>query len=208
MRVSRKRVIRLMLEEGVKARRRKRFSCTTLSDHDQPVAANLLDRQFTADRPNQRWIGDTTEFVIGESRKLYLAAMLDLYSRFIVGWAVSAVNDRHLTVKALERGTETPLSGGRGCFIIRIVRMFSPVSGRPDLHGDGRSTLVPRGALGGLPHIRIDRQRVFPWICRPPRCISRRGVASPMPVTREGPDCPVTLLSCPCIRSWPTPSAS
>jgi putative transposase len=101
-RVSRKRVIRLMQEEGLKARLRKRFKCTTMSDHDQPVADNLLDRQFTADAPNQRWVGDTTEFVIGESGKLYLAAILDLYSRFIVGWAVSAVNDRHLTIRALE----------------------------------------------------------------------------------------------------------
>jgi transposase InsO family protein len=100
--VSRKRVIRLMQEEGLKARARKRFKCTTMSDHDQPVAANLLNRQFTAARPNQRWVGDTTEFVIGESGKLYLAAILDLFSRFTVGWAVSAVNDRHLTIKALE----------------------------------------------------------------------------------------------------------
>ena len=43
-------------------------------------------------------ISDTTEFVIGSSAKLYLAAILDLYSRFVVGWAVSAVNDRHLTI--------------------------------------------------------------------------------------------------------------
>ena len=91
-----------MQEDGLKARVRKRFKCTTMSDHDLPVAANLLDRQFTAERPNQRWVGDTTEFVIGESGKLYLAAILDLYSRFIVGWAVSAVNDRLLTIKALE----------------------------------------------------------------------------------------------------------
>jgi putative transposase len=99
--VSRKRVIRLMQEDGLTARARKRFKCTTMSDHDQPVAANLLDRQFTAAAPNRRWVGDTTEFVIGESGKLYLAAILDLFSRFIVGWAVSAVNDRHLTLKAL-----------------------------------------------------------------------------------------------------------
>lgn len=99
--VSRKRVIRLMQEDGLKARVRKRFKCTTMSDHDQPVAGNLLDRQFTADAPNRRWVGDTTEFVIGESGKLYLAAILDLFSRFVVGWAVSAVNDRHLTLKAL-----------------------------------------------------------------------------------------------------------
>lgn len=102
LRVSRKRVIRLMREDGLQARARKRFKCTTMSDHDQPVAANLLDRQFTAQAPNQRWVGDTSEFVIGESGKLYLAAILDLFSRFVVGWAVSAVNDRHLTIKALE----------------------------------------------------------------------------------------------------------
>ena len=73
-----------------------------MSDRDQPVAANLLDRQFESAAPNQRWVGDTTEFVIGGSGKLYLAAILDLFSRFIVGWAVSAVNDRHVTIKALE----------------------------------------------------------------------------------------------------------
>jgi putative transposase len=101
-RVSRKRVVRLMQEDGLVARQRKRYKVTTMSDHDQPVAANLLDRQFEADAPNQRWVGDTTEFVIGSSGKLYLAAILDLFSRFIVGWAVSAVNDRHVTIKALE----------------------------------------------------------------------------------------------------------
>src|SRR2546426_7821027 len=101
VRVSPKRVARLMQEEGLKARARKRFKLTTLSDHDQPVAANLLDRQFETQAPNQRWVGDTTEFVIGESGKVYLAAILDLFSRFIVGWAVSAVNDRHLTIRAL-----------------------------------------------------------------------------------------------------------
>jgi putative transposase len=100
--VSRKRVIRLMQAKGLKARRRKRFKGTTINDPTLPVAANLLARQFTAAAPNQRWVGDTTEFVIGESTKLYLAAVLDLYSRFVVGWAVSPVNDRHLTIKALE----------------------------------------------------------------------------------------------------------
>jgi putative transposase len=100
--VSRKRVVRLMHEDGLVARLRKRFKHTTMSDHDQPVAANLLDRQFEADAPNQRWVGDTTEFVIGSSGKLYLAVILDLFSRFVVGWALSAINDRHVTIKALE----------------------------------------------------------------------------------------------------------
>ena len=100
--VSEKRVGRLMREDGLRARARKRFRSTTMSEHDQPVAANVLARQFAAERPNQRWVGDTTEFVIGSSAKLYLAAILDLYSRFIVGWALSAVNDRHLTLRALD----------------------------------------------------------------------------------------------------------
>jgi transposase InsO family protein len=100
-RVSRKRIIRLKQEEGLHARVRKRYKSTTDSDHDQPVADNLLQQDFTAERPNQRWVGDTSELRIGENGKAYLAAILDLYSRFVVGWAISAVNDRHLTIKAL-----------------------------------------------------------------------------------------------------------
>jgi len=100
--LSRKRVMRLMRADGLRARGLKRRVWTTDSDHDHPVAANVLDRQFTADTPNRRWVGDTTEFVIGERHKLYLAAILDLCSRFVVGWAVSAVNDRRLTLAALE----------------------------------------------------------------------------------------------------------
>jgi putative transposase len=101
-RVSRKRVIRLMQEEGLRARVRTRYKGTTMSAHDQPIADNLLQQAFTAQRPNRRWVGDTTELRIGENGKAYLAAVLDLYSRFAVGWAVSAVNDRHLTIKALD----------------------------------------------------------------------------------------------------------
>jgi len=102
IRVGRKRVVRLMQAEGLRARARKRFRSTTMSDHDQPVAANLLNQEFTAAAPNQRWVGDTTEFVIGSSGKLYLAVIVDLFSRFAVGWAISAINDRHLTLRALD----------------------------------------------------------------------------------------------------------
>jgi putative transposase len=66
------------------------------------VADNLVPQEFTAERPNQRWVGDTSELRIGESGKAYLGVVLDLFSRFVVGWAVSAVNDRHLTIKALD----------------------------------------------------------------------------------------------------------
>jgi putative transposase len=101
VRISRKRVVRLMQEEGLVGRVRRRFKCTTDSDHHFPVATNLLGRDFQADAPNQRWVGDTTELLIPNG-KLYLAAIIDLYSRFVVGWALSAVNDRHLTIKALD----------------------------------------------------------------------------------------------------------
>ena len=105
-RVSRKRVVRLIEEQKLRARPRKRFKSTTRSDHGLPISAHLLDRRFTAQAPNQRWVGDTTQFVIGDSGKLYFAAILDLYSRFVVGWAVSAVNDRRLAIQALEMALE------------------------------------------------------------------------------------------------------
>src|SRR5262249_30821794 len=100
--VGRNRVIRIMQEEGIKARVRKRFKCTTDSNHDQPIAPNVLDREFEASAPNQRWVGDTTEMLTTAGAKFYLAALIDLYARFCVGWAVSAVNDRHLARRALE----------------------------------------------------------------------------------------------------------
>jgi transposase InsO family protein len=99
--VSRKRVIRLMQAEKIVGRQRRRHRCTTNSDHNQPVAGNLLGRDFTAERPNQKWVGDTTELITSEGR-LYLAAIIDLFSRFVVGWAISSSNNRHLTLKALE----------------------------------------------------------------------------------------------------------
>jgi putative transposase len=82
------------------ARVRKRYKHTTVSDHDQPIADNLLKQTFIAAHRIQRWVGDTTECVIATSGKIYLAAIVDLFSRFVVGWAVSAVTD--LTMKALE----------------------------------------------------------------------------------------------------------
>jgi transposase InsO family protein len=98
--VGRNRIIRLMQAEGLEARVRRRYRSTTMSDHDQPVAANVLNREFTADAPNQRWVGDTTE-LLTPSGRFYLAAIVDLYARFVVGWAVSATNDRRLTIAAL-----------------------------------------------------------------------------------------------------------
>ena len=101
--VSKKRVVRIMQEAGLKARTRRRYKHTTDSDHVHPVADNILARRFEAEAPNQRWVGDTTELLVGESgAKMFLAVIVDLFARYVVGWAVSAVNDRHLTLKALD----------------------------------------------------------------------------------------------------------
>ncbi len=99
--IGRNRIIRIMRDQGLRARRPKRFKQTTNSQHDQPIAPNVLARQFAATAPNQRWVGDTTELLTSTGGKFYLAAILDLYSRLCVGWAVSAVNDRHLPLHAL-----------------------------------------------------------------------------------------------------------
>lgn len=101
IRISRKRVIRLMHSLGLKGKTRRRWVKTTDSRHDLPVAPNLLARNFEASAPNQRWVGDITYLRTPEGW-LYLAAILDLHSRMIVGWAVSAVIDRHLVIKALD----------------------------------------------------------------------------------------------------------
>ena len=111
VRIGRKRVIRLMRLSGLVARRRHRFKCTTKSDPRRPAAPNLLGRDFSALGPNQRWVGDATELLIGTSAKLYLAGILDLYSRFVVGWAVSPVNDRHLASRVLENAIKRRCPG-------------------------------------------------------------------------------------------------
>jgi transposase InsO family protein len=98
--VSEKRVARVMHENGLVARPKKRFVTTTDSSHDDPIAPNLLDRDFTADGPNRVWVTDVT-CIWTLTGWLYLAAILDLYSRRVVGWATSANNDRFLALDAL-----------------------------------------------------------------------------------------------------------
>ena len=101
IRISRKRVARLMREQGLRGRGKKAFVRTTDSQHDLPVVSNLLDRDFTATAPNERWVGDVTALRTPQGW-LYLAVLLDLYSRIVVGWGLSAVNDRRLALRALE----------------------------------------------------------------------------------------------------------
>jgi transposase InsO family protein len=88
VRVGRKRVARLMREGGLTAGRRRRVPRTTDSRHDDPVAPNLLERRFAADRPDTVWLADLSYIPTGEGW-LYLAAIKDLATREIVGWSMA-----------------------------------------------------------------------------------------------------------------------
>ena len=101
VRVGKKRIERLMREDGIKARQKRRFRHTTDSNHTHPIAPNVLGRQFTVTVPNKVWVTDVT-YIATDEGWLYLAAILDLFSRRVVGWATSATNDRALALDALE----------------------------------------------------------------------------------------------------------
>ena len=111
-RVGRKRVARLMREQGLQSRRKRRFRVTTDSQHAEPVARNLLARDFQARTPNERWVADIT-YVGTREGWLYVAVILDLFSRRVVGWAADDRIDRDLVSNALAHalGTRTPGPG-------------------------------------------------------------------------------------------------
>ena len=100
-RVGRNRVARLMRQHGIGVRIKRRFRVTTDSKHSFPVAPNLLDRQFTAPGPNRVWLADMTYIPTGEGW-LYLAVVLDLFSRKVVGWAMRETMAQELTIAALQ----------------------------------------------------------------------------------------------------------
>lgn len=100
--VGKHRVARLMRENGIWARMRRRFRHTTDSKHKLPVAPNLLEQNFTTTAPNQAWVGDIT-YVWTAEGWAYLAVLLDLYSRRVVGWAMRKSLSRELAVSALRQ---------------------------------------------------------------------------------------------------------
>jgi putative transposase len=110
--VGRKRVARLMRENGLRGRPRSRFRRTTDSRHNQPVAPDLLERNFTATSPDQAWVGDITYIWTAEGWA-YLAVLLDLFSRRVVGWRLGKSLDRELAIGALRKaiGCRRPKPG-------------------------------------------------------------------------------------------------
>jgi putative transposase len=114
-RVSRKRVARLMLAEGLRGKKKRRFRVTTNSDHAYPVAPNLLDRKFDVKDvpgPDRVWVADIT-YVPTREGWLYLAVILDLASRLVVGWSMGETLEAKLAIGALEMALQRrrPASG-------------------------------------------------------------------------------------------------
>jgi transposase InsO family protein len=101
VRCGKNRVARIMREAGIRSRRRKKFKATTNSRHNLPVAANLLDQDFTAETPDSVWVGDIT-YVPTQEGWLYLAVLIDLYNRKVVGWSSSSRMTRQLAIDALQ----------------------------------------------------------------------------------------------------------
>jgi transposase InsO family protein len=99
--ISRKRVARLMREARLCAKRNRRRGLTTRQDPTHPVAPNTFNRDFTAPEPNKKWVGDMT-YIPTAQGWLYLAVILDLYSRIVVGWSMSANCDEDLAGRALD----------------------------------------------------------------------------------------------------------
>jgi transposase InsO family protein len=102
IRVGKQRVQRLMKQHGIRARGKRRFHVvTTDSRHDLPIAPNLLNRNFTPAAPNQAWAGDIT-YIATEEGWLFLAVVIDLFSRRVVGWSMQPDMRRNLVIDALE----------------------------------------------------------------------------------------------------------
>lgn len=111
--VGRNRIARLMRDEGILGRRKPRFRKTTDSSHSLPVAANVLAREFMVDAPDRAWVADIT-YVWTAQGWLYLAVIIDLYSRRVVGWSMADHMRTELVLEALRAalGSRVPSAMG------------------------------------------------------------------------------------------------
>ena len=148
--VGRHRVGRLMREHGIQAPRKRRICRTTDSRHRLRVAANVLDRRFGADAPDRAWVTDTT-YVPTDEGWLYVAPILDLFSRRVVGLAMSDRLDRQLPLEALGEALRLRRPG-RGLLHVRghyistgppSLRLSSPLSTTNSLTPNTSATRQP-----------------------------------------------------------------
>ena len=119
--VNHKRIERIMRENDLFSKTRKKYVCLTDSNHSYPVAENILNRDFTASGPNQKMVSDTTEISTKEG-KLYVAGILDLYGRMPVGLAIGIHNDRYLVMQAWK----TPWQGDAAAVGVYCILTGAP----------------------------------------------------------------------------------
>jgi len=100
--VNKKRVARIMRENGIRAKTKRKFKVTTHSDHDEPISPNLLNQDFTVQELNKTWVSDIT-YIWTREGWLYLATILDLCSRKIVGWSLWERLTRQLVIDAFNQ---------------------------------------------------------------------------------------------------------
>jgi len=142
--VNHKTVERVMREEGLVGRQKRRFRRTTDSNHDNPVAPNLVARDFEPTEPNTVWAGDVT-YIATDEGWAYLAVLLDLFSRRVVGWAISATNDTALALAALKRALH-----GR---VVNAGLVHHTDRGSPYASDDYRAALGARGLVQSMSRV-------------------------------------------------------
>lgn len=142
IRVGRKRVARVMREKGIVGRLKRRFRVTTDSNHPNPIAPNLVARDFAPEAPNKVWAGDVTYIATSEGWA-YLAVLLDLFSRRVVGWAISANNDTALALAALRRAV-------RGRHFVPAGLLHHTDRGSPYASDDYRAALASYAMIASM----------------------------------------------------------
>jgi transposase InsO family protein len=142
VRLGKKRVERLMRGAGLVTKQKRRFRRTTDSAHDRPIAPNLLARNFEPEAPNVAWAGDVT-YVATDEGWAYLAVLLDLFSRRVVGWAMSATNDTELALAALRSAVER-----RRVPLVSLVQHTD--RGSPYASADYRAALAEHGMIASM----------------------------------------------------------
>jgi putative transposase len=160
-RIGRKRVARLMRENDIRARTKRKFRVTTDSRHDHPVAPNRLDRQFTVAAPNTVWLADIS-YIWTREGWLYLAVVLDLFSRQVVGWAMDEQMPQELTLTALDMALKRrrPLPG----------LMHHSDRGSQYAAGAYQERLAEHGIVGSMSRkgncwepVRVSEANTRPW---------------------------------------------
>jgi hypothetical protein len=152
-----------MREKGIVARQKRRFRRTTDSNHADPIAPNVVQRDFEPSAPNEVWAGDVT-YIATHEGWAYLAVLLDLCSRRVVGWAMSDTNDTSLALEALHRAVRSRAGVPAG--LVHHTDRGSPYASDDYREGsqnettDSDCSVVGYAAIGALTQSYMRRESV------------------------------------------------